>query len=124
MRRPHYDTTVLSVLSYHLKHFRREILTLVAAEPVLHLIYEADHTLDTVFVVDKLFPVVKLIILQSIAQIRETLAFGVFLLPHQGLLYHGNRFAPPLPACEDDTALMTEKLRIFTEQVTFRCKNV
>jgi hypothetical protein len=102
-------------LGDNLQKLRGEVFRLVRAEPVLHLVHLDDYALNTVRIVYQLPPVSQFVILVLIAQVRNTLALWVFLLPAYGLFHEGHGFTGALSTSEDNNALMPEILRIARE---------
>lgn len=83
----HDDTAVFAVLRDDLQHFRREVLRLVGAKPVLHFINAGYHALNAVLIAYQQPPIIQLGVLTAQSEIRDTLGFRVFLAPFKGLLF-------------------------------------
>ena len=55
----HNAAAVFAVLRDNLEHFRREVLGLVGAEPVLHFIYTGYHALKAILIADQQTPIIE-----------------------------------------------------------------
>lgn len=119
LSRAHDHAPVLPVLGNDLQHLRRKVLRLIGAEPILHLINAGDHALNAILIANEQPPIIQLRALTLQGKVSNALRFWVFFLPAERLLCHGYCFAVPLPAGEDDAALIAEELRIASKIICY-----